>query len=372
MAVTHAPGWGRAFLGNSTGKLVSETEGVLDNLHSTVFTLDGDLAFQYVNPAGEMLFGISRRRLVGRPLAEILPGNDAWLQQLERTLRSGHPYTVHDLGLVVPGGHQISADCTVTPLTGVDTEPRLLIELVQIDRLLRLARDETRSGQYQASRELLRALAHEVKNPLGGLRGAAQLLERELPDPALVEYTEIIIREADRLRTLVDRMLGPSSLPAHAPVNVHRVLDHVRRLLVAEFGADLTVESDFDPSLPDVLGDADQLVQATLNVARNGAQAMAGQGRLLLRTRAARNITVGSRRNRLMLRVDIHDDGPGVPDALHDRLFLPLISGRAGGSGLGLAITHEVVHRHGGHIEFTSRPGDTVFHLFLPAENGNA
>lgn len=354
------------------GIRVNETDGVLDNLHSTVFTLDRALAFQYVNPAGEMLFGISRRRLVGRALAEILPGNDAWIAQLERTLQSGHPYTVHDLDLAVPGGHHVSADCTVTPLTGVGMAPRLLIELIQIDRLLRLARDETRSGQYQASRELLRALAHEVKNPLGGLRGAAQLLERELPDPSLIEYTDIIIREADRLRTLVDRMLGPSSLPAHAPVNVHRVLDHVRRLLLAEFGAALIVDSDFDPSLPDVVGDADQLVQATLNVARNGAQAVAGHGRILLRTRVARNVTIGSRRNRLMLHVGIHDDGPGVPEALRDRLFLPLISGRAGGTGLGLAIAHEVVHRHGGHIEYASRPGDTVFNLFLPAENGNA
>lgn len=351
--------------------IASETGGVLDNLHSTVFTLDDALVVRYVNPAGEMLFGLSRRQLTGRSLADILPESPAWIAQLRQVLDSGHPLTVHDLRLVMRDGHFVTTDCTATPIARADGETRLLVELIQIDRLLRMTRDETRSGQFAAARELLRSLAHEVKNPLGGLRGAAQLLERELPNAALTDYTDIIIREADRLRALVDRMLGPVVPPEFAPVNVHRILDHVRGLLMAEFGEGLRVERDYDPSLPPLLGDTDQLVQATLNIARNGAQAVAGNGTIRLRTRAARNVYDGERRHRLMLRVDIEDDGPGIPDALRDRLFLPLISGRAGGTGLGLAIAHEIVRRHGGHIEFSSRPGKTIFRLYLPAENGN-
>lgn len=369
MAVTYAPGWGRAFLGNVKGIRVNETDGVLDNLHSTVFTLDRALAFQYVNPAGEMLFGISRRRLVGRALAEILPGNDAWIAQLERTLQSGHPYTVHDLDLVVPGGHHVSADCTVTPLTGVGMAPRLLIELIQIDRLLRLARDETRSGQYQASRELLRALAHEVKNPLGGLRGAAQLLEQELPSNTLKEYTRIIIHEADRLRNLVDRMVGPNALLRKQPTNIHQVMDHVRRLIRAEVTRGIRIEHDFDPSIPEFGADAEQLIQAVLNVARNAVQALNGEGTVRFRTRVERQFTIGQKRHRLAVRAEIEDNGPGIPDELRESIFYPMVTGKPDGTGLGLSIAQDIVHQHGGMIEFASRPEQTIFRIYLPMEN---
>jgi two-component system nitrogen regulation sensor histidine kinase GlnL len=213
---------------------------------------------------------------------------------------------------------------------------------------------------------LIRGLAHEVKNPLVGLRGAAQLLERRLDEAELREYTQVIIGEADRLQALVDRMLGPATLPQHVELNIHEVLERVRQLVEAEAG--LAIDADYDPSIPDLVGDRDQLIQAMLNLLRNAVQSVDGEGRVAIRSRSHRQVTIGQQRHRLVIGIDVIDDGPGIPAEMVESIFYPMVTGRVGGTGLGLSIAQELIHRHGGLIECTSRPGETVFRVLLPLE----
>ena len=345
------------------------SQSILDNLTTAVLTFDGALRLTSINPAGEMLFEVSSKKVVGQPLAGLLPHSLRLVKTLKQTLASRHPFTARGVRLLLSGGRTITVDCTVTPLPDSARGDELLVELTQIDRLLRLARDESMLDRQAANRAVMRGLAHEIKNPLGGLRGAAQLLEQELPGKELKEYTRIIIHEADRLRNLVDRMIGPHRLPKHEPVNVHEILEHVRKLMLVEVPVGLTIERSYDPSLPSILGDREQLIQAVLNIVRNSVQAMDSNGTVRLRTRVERQFTVGNKRHRLTLRVEIEDSGPGIPEALREHIFYPMVTGRADGSGLGLSIAQDIVNRHGGLIEFTSRPRQTIFTLYLPLEH---
>jgi two-component system nitrogen regulation sensor histidine kinase GlnL len=219
----------------------------------------------------------------------------------------------------------------------------------------------------QASSELVRGVAHEIKNPLGGIRGAAQLLERDFPDSQHREYTRVIIREVDRLQNLVNRMLGPNRAPEKHLINVHEVVEHVRRLIEAEARA-VTVVRDYDPSIPELEADKEQLIQAMLNLARNAMQAVAEGGRITLRTRAKRQITIGGQRHRVVAQIDIEDDGPGIEESMQERIFYPMVTTRAEGTGLGLPIAQYLIQSHGGVIECKSRPGCTVFSIMIPFE----
>ncbi len=351
---------------------------ILDNLTTAVLALDRDLRLTAINPAGEMMFEASTKKIIGHRLSEIFSGGDALLQALQESLARGHPITVRGVGVELPGSRALTLDGVITPLSDASSDDRtgagtvgLLLELTQIDRLLRLARDENLLDRQAANRVVMRGLAHEIKNPLGGLRGAAQLLERELGAKTLKEYTQVIIREADRLRNLVDRMIGPHKPLARTAVNVHTVLEHVRLLMLAEVPGGLHIQRDYDPSLPEFDGDAEQLIQAVLNIVRNAVQALAGRGTIVLRTRVDRGFTIGQRRHRLVLRAEIEDNGPGVPPELLEHIFYPMVTGRADGTGLGLSIAQDIVTQHGGLIEYDSRPGRTVFTLLLPVENGN-
>ena len=337
---------------------------ILDHLNTAVLLADSGLVLRAINPAGEMLFKTGARQAVGQPLTVLLRHNQALVEAMHQTLVSGHPFTEHGVRLSIPFGSRVTVDCTVTPVDGNE----VLLEINPIDRLLRLAREETLSDQHAASRAVIRGLAHEIKNPLGGLRGAAQLLERELPSESLKEYTRIIIHEADRLRNLVDRMVGPVTPPRKRPTNIHQVMEHVRKLLRAEVGRGIRLDIDYDPSLPEFDADPEQLVQAVLNVARNAVQAVGDQGRVVFRTRAERLLTIGQKRHRLVLRAEIEDTGPGIPDELRDRVFYPMVTSKPNGTGLGLSIAQDIINQHGGMIEFSSQPGQTVFRLYLPLE----
>ncbi len=345
------------------------SQPILDNLTTAVLTFDGALRLTSLNPAGEMLFEVSSKKVIGQPLASLMPHSQRLVKTLRQTLDSRHPFTARGVRLVLPGARVLTVDCTVTPLPDGGGGDSLLVELTQIDRLLRLARDESMLDRQAANRAVMRGLAHEIKNPLGGLRGAAQLLEQELTDKGLKEYTRIIIHEADRLRNLVDRMIGSHQLPKREPLNIHEVLEHVRKLMLVEVPVGLTIERSYDPSLPLLLGDREQLIQAVLNIVRNSAQAMDGRGIIRLRTRVERQFTIGSRRHRLTLRIEIEDDGPGIPEELQEHIFYPMVTGRVGGTGLGLSIAQDIINRHGGLIEFASRPRHTVFTLFLPLDS---
>ncbi|HQU14571.1 MAG TPA: nitrogen regulation protein NR(II) [Gammaproteobacteria bacterium] len=341
---------------------------VLENLSVAVLLLGDGLTLRYLNPAAEMLLEVSARQARGFHLNQLLPGTECLTPILAQALAGAHPYTERGLELRLPIDRLVTVDCTVTPILEADSSPAVVLELLQVDRHLRITREENLIAQSQVTRALIRGLAHEIKNPLGGLRGAAQLLERELPGAHLREYTRIIIGEADRLQSLVDRMLGPNGLPRKREINLHQVVEHVRNLVEVEAPAGVRIQRDYDPSIPPLWADPDQLVQALLNIVRNALQAVADQGTIALRTRAQRQFTIGTRRHKLVARIDVVDDGPGIPPELQESIFFPMITGRAGGTGLGLSIAQSLVNQHGGLIEYTSRPGHTEFTLLLPLE----
>jgi two-component system nitrogen regulation sensor histidine kinase GlnL len=344
---------------------------ILENLNTSVMLVDAELGLRSINPAGELLFELSARQIVGQPLGELLPGNPLLIDALRQVLDTGHPFTEHGLRLLLPGKRDITIDCTATPLHDDRGVNELLLEWIPVDRLLRLAREENMHDQHAVSRALIRGLAHEIKNPLGGLRGAAQLLERQLPDKTLKEYTGIIIREADRLRNLVDRMVGPNTPLKKQAVNIHQVYEHVRSLILAEVPEGIVVQRDYDPSIPEFSADPEQLIQAVLNVARNAAQALDNKGTITLRTRIERQHTIGQQRHRLVLRAEIEDNGPGILEDLREHIFYPMVTGRPEGMGLGLSIAQVIIHQHGGTIECLSRPQQTIFKIHLPLENGH-
>lgn len=335
----------------------------LELLASAVVLLDESGRLRYLNPGAENLFEVSQRRLIGLPLSALLGQSTELAVALDNALENNWSYTGHDVQVEQPGGGLLRLDCTVTPVEAAGL--RLLLEFRPIDAQLRVAREEQLAQQQEANRELIRNLAHEIKNPLGGIRGSAQLLARELSDPALQEYTEVIIAEADRLQDLMNRLLSARAMMRPALVNLHDVLERVRRLVRAEF-PEIVVRRDYDTSLPELMGDREHLIQAVLNIARNAAQALNGQGEISLRTRAARQVTFAKRRHRLALELRVIDDGPGIPESIRHTLFYPLVSGREGGSGLGLSIAQTFVEQHQGTIELESRPGRTCFTVLLP------
>ncbi len=340
---------------------------LLDSLQVAVVVIDGDNCVHYLNQAAEFLLGISHRQIHQHSLFGLLSGLQTLEMGMNHCRHTHQHHTERRFSLALPQGQTITVDCTFSPLVDPSLPNWLAIELNQVDQQLRQSREEHLQSQQQISRVLMRNLAHEIKNPLGGLRGAAQLLERELHSDELREYTRIIIGEADRLRTLVDRMLGPTRPPVWVAVNIHELLERVASLVLAAH-ENLTISRDYDPSVPPLMGDADQLIQAIFNIVGNAAEALQGCGTIQLRTRVLRQHTLGVRRHRLVLKLDILDDGPGIPPHLGETIFYPMISGRAEGSGLGLSIAQMLVQLHGGLIECQSRPGDTVFTLLLPLE----
>ncbi|MDF1628784.1 MAG: nitrogen regulation protein NR(II) [Alcanivoracaceae bacterium] len=345
---------------------------LLDHLRTAVLLLDGDLLVRYLNPAAEMLLSISAARLNGMRLPDYFMSDDESRVALERCARDGHPFTRREARLFAGPGHEITVDYSVSHISEPGQAPTLLIEIQQLDRLLRITREDALIHSHQATRALVRGVAHELKNPLGGIRGAAQLLERALPNAELAEYTRVIIDEADRLRSIADRMLGPRRVPHFTDVNLHECLEHVRQLTTAEHPDGIRIERDYDPSLPEVPADRDQLIQVLLNLTRNAIQAVTEadikDGVITLRTRALRQFTIGAQRHRLVARIEIEDNGPGVPELMQEMLFYPMVSGRANGTGLGLSISQSIISQHRGLIECDSHPGRTVFSVLLPME----
>jgi two-component system nitrogen regulation sensor histidine kinase GlnL len=345
---------------------VSPFEG-LELLSTAVLMLDDDLHVTFANPAAETLFAQARSHMVGVPFAQALPGNDDFVQRLHQSIEADAGFNDNDLLLEVEG-YPVHLHCVITPIEAFGA--RLMLEMRELQQQMKIAREAKILEQQEANRELIRNLAHEIKNPLGGIRGSAQLLERELPDAELREFTQVIVKETDRLQSLMNRLLTPSRLPHVEDLNIHEVVERVRSLLLAEFPA-LEVRRDYDTSLPEIHADKEQLIQATLNVARNAAQAMGGRGHIRLVTRIARQVTIARLRYRHAIAVTVEDNGPGVPAELADKIFYPLVSGRAGGTGLGLSLAQSYVSQHHGLIEFESAPGRTRFTILLPVRERN-
>ncbi len=333
-----------------------------DILATAVVIADAKRVTRYLNPAAENLLGVSSHHALGKPVIALFGECTELVRALDHALSEGASYTEHDLSLAV-NGHALALSATVSPLD--DAEGAVVIELHPAAGGVRIARDEQVMAQTQASQALLRQLAHEIRNPLGGIRGAAQLLEGELQASDLREYTQVIIQETNRLQSLLDRLLTPAKRPVVQAVNVHEVLERVRNLIQAEFPR-LQFHCDYDVSLPELAGDPEQLIQAVLNIVRNAAQAMNGEGRIAFRSRIARQVTLAMKRWKLAIRLDVIDDGPGIPEDMLGRVFFPLVSGREGGTGLGLTLAQSLVQRHDGAIHVESQPGRTRFSIFLP------
>jgi two-component system, NtrC family, nitrogen regulation sensor histidine kinase GlnL len=353
---------------------MKQDQGILDNISTGIVALDGKLQVTALNAAGQALLETSETRCIGQHASKLVLHSREWVDILEQVLASGSPHASRGASLTLLSGQEIHVDIIVTPVSEREEAYSLLVELMAVDRLLKISREENLLQAQETSRAVIRGLAHEIKNPLGGVRGAAQLLARELPNDDLAEYTRIIIREADRLRDLVDRLLGPNRQLDRQTLSIHEILEHVRNLITAESDNCVTIIRDYDPSLPEFPYDRAQLIQAVLNIMRNALQAATNPSKcqILVRSRSQRQFIVGAQLHRLVCRVDIIDNGPGVPAELLPAVFTPMVTGRADGTGLGLSIAQSIIHLHGGVLECESRPGETRFTFYLPMEISHA
>jgi two-component system nitrogen regulation sensor histidine kinase GlnL len=348
-------------------------QAIIDNLHSAVVVIGEHLQIICMNPAAEMLFHISNNRAVKKNIRELIINEHEFYDRLERSLISAHPYTVYDDRLHVHNHKSIDVDYSVSPIQYMPEGKFLLLEFIRLKAKQKLSHEESIFSQYEASKSLLRGLAHEIKNPLGGIRGAAQLLERELTDDSQKQFTQIIINETDRLKSLLDRMVGPKDIPTKTDINIHKILEHVRQLVLAE-SDHVTFSADYDPSVPELHADEAMMVQVILNITRNAVRAVASnntQGEIKFKTRAQRNCPIGNQSHALVARIDIEDNGSGVSEELQEKIFMPMITGHAEGTGLGLSIAQSLVQQHNGLIEFTSRPDKTIFTILLPIKLQN-
>ncbi|MCB1646789.1 MAG: PAS domain S-box protein [Pseudomonadales bacterium] len=345
------------------------SENILSSLNIAILSVDHELKLCFINQSAEILLDISATRALGSSILDIMLDANELQAVLYESLQTDQPFTQRRAQLRLHDGHLITVDYAVTPINEGEW-PRLLIELYPLDRYLRIDRDEALRGHQEATRQMIRGLAHEIKNPLGGIRGSAQLLARELSDPDQKEFTDIIISETDRLTSLVDRLLGPKTVPKPEMANIHEVLERVRKLITLETNLSLEIKRDYDPSIPELLLDPELMVQVFLNIARNALQALSDvpQPTLEFITRTERQYTIGARLYRNVLRVVIADNGPGIPEEIREQLFFPMISGRADGTGLGLSFAQSIVNQHKGLIEFESEPGNTKFSIILPME----
>ncbi|EED34921.1 nitrogen regulation protein NtrB [Luminiphilus syltensis NOR5-1B] len=339
----------------------------VDLLATAVVLVDGDWRVVDINQAAETLLEISASRALNARLDEVLERDAGWEDPLMQARNDIVPVVRRGIEFRLRGGKAHTVDLTISPIErGVEIS--LILEFTPVDRMHRINEGAGLWEAQMSLREVVRGLAHEVKNPLGGIRGAAQLLSRELPDPALLEYTTVIMSEVDRLKALVDRLLGPREQLTPAPMNIHEILERVRRLITAEAGGRIRLVRDYDPSLPEFEADQGQLTQAVLNIAKNAVEAMPDGGILTFRTRAQRQYTMGGKRHKLVCMVEVQDSGTGIEPDMLNRLFLPMVTGRADGSGIGLAIAQTIANRHGGLVQCESQPGDTRFTLLLPME----
>ena len=343
---------------------------ILDYLSSTIICLDQRLTLCYINATGEMLFDSSFSTLVGRDFNQLFSRVEASTitGKLSQFVEQRQPMTEHEAKITLASGKSITADYTIYAIDEAEVGGDILIEIRPLERQVQILRDEISQLQKQASQQFARGMAHEIKNPLGGIRGAAQLLEREIIQPSMKEYTDVIISEVDRLQTLVNNMLGPNVRINKKPVNMLEILEHIRNLLLAAEPSRFCIHRDYDPSIPELMADKDQLIQAFLNIAQNAVQALGEHGEITFKTRVGRQVTIGQNKHPLVIEIDIIDNGGGIPAALNDTIFLPMVTDKPEGSGLGLPIAQEIVSGHGGIIQCESSASGTRFSIILPLE----
>lgn len=348
----------------------AQVDKILDALNSTIICLDASLAVSYLNSTGEVLFDSSAISIIGKPFETLLSQVEANTisEKLHGFTESYQTITEHEANLTLANGRKMLVDYSIYALDAENDPGNILIEVRPLDRQVEIARDVLSNLQKQVSQQFARGMAHEIKNPLGGIRGAAQLLGKELHQPELKEFTDVIIAEVDRLQVLIDNMLGPGSDIDKQPVNILEILEHIRKLLETAEPDRFRFRRDYDPSIPEILADRNLLIQALLNLALNALQALGDDGQITFKTRIDRQVTIGRIMHPLVVQIDIIDNGRGIPEALHDTLFLPMVTDKPEGTGLGLPIAQEIISRHGGIIKTERSATGTIFRTLLPLE----
>ncbi|REL31090.1 nitrogen regulation protein NR(II) [Thalassotalea euphylliae] len=339
-------------------------------LVTAVMVLDEKLTIQYLNPAAEALLIKSFNKLFNVAFEDVFPNSTIDAARLQQVIESGQEFTDSDVVIYLGDSYKFTAEITASS-TEFNQSPHILIELKQIDQQKQISAEAFQQQQWESARDLIRGLAHEIKNPLGGLRGAAQLLTKEL-NQEQQEYTAMIIEQADRLRNLVDRLLGPNQLPKMTQQNIHSVLEKVSQLISFDNEKDIILIRDYDPSIPEIAFDEDKLLQAILNIVNNAIQAIEPANSITLKTRIASNQTINGKRVKLSILISIIDFGPGIPEDIQDTLFYPMVSGRSNGTGLGLSISQTLINQHKGKLSCISRPGRTEFMILLPLSEGKS
>jgi two-component system nitrogen regulation sensor histidine kinase GlnL len=347
-----------------TIKNIPINQNISEALITAVIVLDTSLCIRYMNASAEVLFAQSYQQVAGKPYQHLFH-TDLTQQYLNHVLAHNDPQTLRECTLRTLH-EKVIIDCIASPYLPEDKVEGVIIELIRVDQKLRISRETQLWKEQEATQTLVRGLAHEIKNPLGGLRGAAQLLESELANAELKEYTQIIIKEADRLQLLVDRMLGSSRQQNIEAINIHEILVHVHKLISVGLPEQVELHFDYDPSIPTLRADRDQLIQIVLNITGNAIKAVANCGTILFRTRVLRQFTLNHRIYPLVMQLEIIDNGVGIPETLQDKVFFPMVSGWAEGTGLGLSIAQSLANKHKGLIEFDSKQGKTRFVLLLP------
>lgn len=340
---------------------------LIDQLVTSILVVNDRLAICYVNAAAEQLFQQSSKRMAGTNLTDLYHHLSSQKRLFEQALAEQQGFTDNLATLTFLDRRNITIDLCTSPISW-QQQPALLLEIRQVDQQQRISSEMQQLKQQQLAKDLVRGLAHEIKNPLGGLRGAAQLLHRQLPDDSK-EYTQMIIEQADRLNNLVERMLGPNKHQPHSKHNIHQIIEKIIQLVSIELTPAIEIERDYDPSIPDITIDPEQIQQALLNIIQNSIQALGQQGQIKILTRIANQITINGVRHRLAIEIKIIDNGPGIPQDLRQTLFYPMVTGRAEGTGLGLSIAQTLIQQHRGRIDFISHPGYTEFTVTIPVQH---
>jgi two-component system nitrogen regulation sensor histidine kinase GlnL len=339
---------------------------IVDNQATAILLLNKKCELEYMNSAAEEIFSVSSKRAEGIKFSSMLAGDDEEFHlRMHDSVKRGESWTEHECLLRMADGREVTANCTINPVV-LRGDEKALLEIITLDRQLKILKESHLLEEHQATRSMLRGMAHEIKNPLGGLRGAAQLLEAELDNNHLTEYTGIIIKEADRLHKLVDRMLGPNMVPNKKLHNIHEVMEHVYSLVSAEEAKKIKFRIDYDPSIPTISFDRDLLVQAILNITRNAIRAVDDNAEIIFKTRVLRRHTINGKAHKLVACLSVIDNGPGISDDIAAKIFFPMVSGQTDGTGLGLAISQMLINQHDGLIEFESIVGRTEFRVMLP------
>ena len=343
---------------------------ILDTLSCSIICVDETLCINYINSPAEILFGHSASSLMGIAFTQLFSRVEpsTITDKLPDLAAQGQVMTEHDATLTLASGKSINADYTIYPLEDAEDAGNIMIEIRPVNRQALYLRDKLSQIQNQTSQLFARGMAHEIRNPLGGIRGAAQLLEREIDQAPLKDYTDVIISEVDRLQALISKMLGPSTALARIPINVHEVLEHIHYLLITAEPDRFKIQRDYDPSIPELLADRDQLIQALLNIAQNAVQAIELTGTIIFRTRIGRQFTIGQTTHPLVVLIKIIDTGKGIPPGLSDSIFLPMVTDKPQGSGLGLPIAQEIISSHGGIISAENNDEGTTLSIVLPLE----